>query len=177
MRRCRASVFLPLRVRFGVQPAGTVEAEDHDRRRQAKIAQRLQREVRRYIPARLEGVLSRPEGLGVTTTQARVGGHVFRPEHVAVLAAREPSLQPQLCGSTWRVKASLAALAADAALTRPRRSLGIGNYWSDGHHVAGEVLSGPGAAGIPCRGERFAAPRVFKWVVKKTPKFRDNLGQ
>jgi hypothetical protein len=51
------------------------------------------------------------------------------------------------------------------------------NYWSHGHHVAGEVLSGPGAAGIPCRGERFAAPRVFKWVVKKTPKFRDNLGQ
>jgi hypothetical protein len=62
-------------------------------------------------------------------------------------------------------------------LTRPRRSLEIGNYRSDGHHVAGEVSSGPGATGIPFRGERLAASRVFKWVVKKTPKFRHNLGQ
>ena len=81
------------------------------------------------------------------------------------------------CAHAEHTKASLAALAADAALTRPRRSLEIGNYRSDGTMWPGDVSSDPGTAGIPFCGERFTASRVFKRVVQKTPKFRHNLGQ
>ena len=88
-----------------------------------------------------------------------------------------PSLRSRLSGSAWARQDCPRSARRFAVLTRPARSLEISNYRSDGHHVAGEVSSGPGAAAIPFRGERFAASRVFKWVVKKTPKFRHNLGQ
>jgi hypothetical protein len=72
-------------------------------------------------------------------------------------------------GARGRVKAPLARLAADAALTRPASLPQDRQLLERRHHVAGEVSSGPGAAGIPLRGERFAAPGLFKWTVKKAP--------
>ena len=92
------------------------------RRWQAEITQRLQREIRRHIPTRFERVLSCLEGLGVTAAQAGVRWHGFLwigalcgpPSGVA-----PASILPERIG---RLKASLAPLAADAALTRPARS-------------------------------------------------------
>jgi hypothetical protein len=175
--RCRASVFLPVCVRFGMQPASLDQSMDENRSRHAKVTQRLQREVRRHIPARLERRFSRLEGRGVTAAKACVRGHGLRQSgsHCPPFVRRRSSLDYP--GARGRVKAPLARLAADAALTRPASLPQDRQLLERRHQVPGDVSSGPRATGIPLRGERFAAPGVFQWVVKKAPKFRHNLGQ
>ncbi len=79
-------------------------------------------------------------------------------------------------GALGRVKASLAALAANAALTRPACSLWCGDYWSDAVVCACIPLR-PRSAWLPARGERLACPRVSRWLMQEPPKFSHDLGQ
>ena len=101
MDRCWASVFLPVRVRFGVEPACFLQSVDENRGGHAVVTQRLKREVRRHIPTRLKRRFGRLQGLGVTAAEASVRGHVDRTARLRVMAARTPSLQRRLCGSAW----------------------------------------------------------------------------
>ena len=70
-------MFFPVRVLLGVHTSGSVESVDQDRRRWTEITQRLQRELRFNIPARLEGLFRRVERLSVTAAQAGVSRHHF----------------------------------------------------------------------------------------------------
>ena len=71
----RTSVSLPVGVLVGVPRSGSVESVDQDRRGWTEITQRLQREVRGYIPPSFEGVFRSLEGLGMTAAEARVRWH------------------------------------------------------------------------------------------------------
>ena len=128
----RTSVSLPVGVLVGVPRSGSVESVDQDRRRRTEITQRLQREIRCYIPASLEGVFRRLEGLGMTAAAGRCTSAWLaqNPRAIRWLLRRRSSLD--FAEAHRRVKAPLATLAADAALTRRRAPVRIGNYWSDG---------------------------------------------
>ncbi len=70
-----APIALPRSVHLGVSRPCAIQAPENDRRRWTQIAQRLEREVRRDIPPRLERSISALKVLGVSAAKTGVRWH------------------------------------------------------------------------------------------------------